>query len=73
MLSHSDLIELQPTLSQIVGNDEDALQDTCLRLLKFADVIRDPARYAPRAAKRCRIDAARGQTRRVKSLSADSQ
>lgn len=77
MLFH-DLIELQPKLLRLVGDDEDALQDVNLRLLARADSIRDPDRYAARTAKRYRLDAARRAKRRngqprVVTLPADAR
>lgn len=72
MLSHEELIALQPTLQRIVGNDQDALQEVNLRLLERADSIRDPGRYAARTAKTCRLDAAKRRQRHPASLPTDS-
>lgn len=57
MLTHNDLIRLQPTIQKIAG-DEDVVQETNLRLLERAGTIRAPDRYAACTAKRCRIDTA---------------
>ncbi|HMQ15182.1 MAG TPA: sigma-70 family RNA polymerase sigma factor [Phycisphaerae bacterium] len=70
MLSHAQLIELQPTLRRIAG-DEDAVQDANLRLLKHAHLIRDPLRYASRTARTCRLEARRGKCETV-SLAIDA-
>lgn len=72
MLS-DDLIRLQPLLRRIVGHDDDALQETNLRLLRRRGSIRDPVRYAARTARCCRIDGSKSdRQRRMLALPADA-
>lgn len=56
MESWPELEALQRDLRRIVQGDEDALQQTNLRLLERRASIRNLPAYAGRTAKRCRID-----------------